>query len=139
MDNYAESGLVRFEYNHFPFLGEESFRTAIASQCADNQGMFWQYHDTIFLNWQGENVGTYSWSNLNAMAGGLGLDEDEFADCLNDNSIRDEIENQVLTARQRGVGSTPTIFINGQIFLDTLTFESYQNQINSLLGILPPE
>ena len=33
-----ETGTVRFEYRHYPFLGPESFAAAEASECARDQG-----------------------------------------------------------------------------------------------------
>ena len=54
---YAETGLVRFEYKHVALLGAESILAAEASECANEQGQFWPYHDIIFANQRGENQG----------------------------------------------------------------------------------
>ncbi|MFU8772841.1 MAG: DsbA family protein, partial [Anaerolineales bacterium] len=75
---YADTGLVRFEYKHFAFLGPESNLAAEASECAAEQGKFWQYHDTLFENLRGQNQGSYRNPALKAMAAALGLDENSF-------------------------------------------------------------
>ena len=45
------TGEVRFVYRHFAFLGEESVWAAEASECAAEQGKFWEYHDILYENW----------------------------------------------------------------------------------------
>jgi len=95
MEAYADTGLVRFEYKNFAFLGPESTAAAEASECAAEQGMFWAYHDTIFLNHEGENVGTYSDPALKNYATALGLDQDQFDDCLDSREYRTNVHRNI--------------------------------------------
>ena len=62
--DYVDAGQVRFVYRHYPFLGEESVWAAEATECAGDQGMFWEYHDILYEKWAGTNVGAYSYNNL---------------------------------------------------------------------------
>ena len=43
--NYVDRGQVRFVYRHLAFIGAESLWAAEASECANEQGRFWDYHD----------------------------------------------------------------------------------------------
>ena len=43
-----ETGTIRFEYRHYPFLGPESVSAAEASECARDQGRFNEYHLELY-------------------------------------------------------------------------------------------
>jgi protein-disulfide isomerase len=134
MEAYADTGLVRFEYKNFAFLGPESTAAAEASECAAEQGMFWAYHDTIFLNHEGENVGTYSDPALKNYATALGLDQDQFDDCLDSREYRTNVQVDIAEGRDTGINSTPTIVVNGQIVEGAVSFERLQQIIDSIIG-----
>ena len=52
---------------------------ANAAHCANDQGMFWQFHSTLYNNWAGEGTGWISSEQLNKFANTLELDMDEFS------------------------------------------------------------
>jgi protein-disulfide isomerase len=133
-DSYAESGLVRFEYNNFAFIGNESIRAAEAAECANEQGQFWQYHDTLFSNQRGENVGAFSDAMLNNFAIALGLDEAAFNECFESGRYEDMVQQEQAEGEERGVSSTPTLFLNGEKLPGGLTFEQYQQLIEGVLA-----
>jgi protein-disulfide isomerase len=59
-DKYVANGTVKIVFRHFAFIGEESIRAAEASECANEQGKFWEMYDTLFANQGGENVGDFA-------------------------------------------------------------------------------
>jgi protein-disulfide isomerase len=67
-DKYVKTGKVKIVFNHFAFIGDESIRAAEASECANAQGKFWEYADTLFSNQAGENQGAFSDANLEKFA-----------------------------------------------------------------------
>lgn len=129
--------MVRFEYRHFAFIGPESTQAAEAAECANEQGQFWQFHETIFANQRGENLGAFRDVALKAFAAALGLDEAEFERCLDSGRYRSVVQLDVQEARRRGVQSTPTIFINDQMVQGALPFEQFQALIEAELAALP--
>ncbi len=130
---YIQTGKVRFGYWHFAFLGQESFWAAEASECAAEQGKFWEYHDLLFERHQGENVGTYSKENLKRFAAELGLDTERFNECLDSGKYADLVRADTITARSLGVRSTPTFLINNRPVIGALPFEFFQQIIEAEL------
>ena len=96
-----------------PFIGEESFRAAEATECARDQDKFWEYHDTVFENWNGVNKGAYSDDNLKRFASSLQLDRDVFDSCLANGKYRGKVEEDVQLGERQGVNSTPSLFLQG--------------------------
>lgn len=98
---------IRFIYRDFPVVG--GFDAAVASECADEQGEYWAYHDLLF---SGEFANL---SNEAFLAYGerLDLDLDSFSNCLDDEQIASEVEADAVYAAGLGVTGTPTFFVNG--------------------------
>jgi protein-disulfide isomerase len=134
IETYAESGQVRFEYKHFPFIGPESTQAALAAECANEQGKFWEYHDLLFANQKGENQGAFRNNVLKQLAVEAGLDVDQFSSCLSSAKYRRVIEQDRAEARQLGVQSTPIIFVNDQRFDGAYPFEDFQKAIEAELA-----
>ncbi len=68
IQNYITTGKVYFQYKDLTFGWQESIDASEAAACADNQGKFWQFHDTLFKNQKAENSGGFSRSRLKTMA-----------------------------------------------------------------------
>jgi protein-disulfide isomerase len=109
------NGRVFFTYKDFPFLGQESFDGAVAMRVAEEMdGKFWDFHDVIFFNQQGENQDAFSSERLADMAALVGLDREQFLAEMEDPSYLEAVEAELAEGRARGVNSTPTIFVNGE-------------------------
>jgi protein-disulfide isomerase len=78
---YVNAGKVRFVYKHFAILGPESNRSAEASECAAEQGQFWDFHDVVFAD-QVTNHSSLDADQLVKLAGTVGLDTTTFRECL---------------------------------------------------------
>ena len=113
-EEFVSTGRIRFVFRHYPFIGEESFRAAEATECAADQGKFWEYHDTVFENWEGVNEGHFSDGKLKGFASTLGLDRASFDACLDDGKYRAKVAADVADGERRGVRGTPALFLNGR-------------------------
>ncbi len=131
---YIDSGTVNLVYKHSAFLGQESAWAAQASECAADQGKFWEYHDLLFERWNGENQGTFSKENLIKFAQDLKLDVAKFDPCLNNDETLERVKVDTLEGRQVGVSGTPTFFINGKPLVGAQRAEIFQAEIDELLG-----
>jgi len=134
IETYAQSGKVRFEYKHFAFIGQESTQAALAAECANEQGKFWEYHDLLFANQKGENQGAFRNSVLKKLAEEAGLDLGQFSSCLSSAKYRSVLVRDKQEGQQRGAQSTPTIFVNDQIFEGAYPFQQFQNAIEAELA-----
>jgi protein-disulfide isomerase len=108
---YVEPGQVRFEFRDYAFRGPEAVRAAEAAACAEDQGAFWRFHDTLYLNLTGP--GSFTDARLKQMAGTLGLDTGAFNSCLDSGEKRSDVEQSLASGQEQGVDSTPTILVDG--------------------------
>lgn len=119
IQNYVATGKVYYVYNFYPIIdggisSGESHQSANAAMCALEQGRFWEYHDLLYANWIGENVGSYANERLVAMAESLNLDMDAFNECFDSDKYSDVIAEDYAAGQALGINATPAIFINGQ-------------------------
>ena len=114
---------------HFAFLGQESLWAGAASECANEQGKFWEYHDYLFDHGQGENSGAFSKDNLKRYAAELKLDAAKFNQCVDSGRMEKIVQQDLDFARQLGISSTPTFAINGKPVQGALPFEEFQKII----------
>jgi len=127
----VKTGIVRFGYQHMAFLGPESKSAAEASECADEQGKFWEYHDKLFASQAGENQGAFSNDKLKKFAADLKLDTAKFNACLDSGKYSSLVENETAAAQSMGVPSTPAFLINGQQLVGAQPFEAFQKIVES--------
>ncbi len=121
-------------YFHFAFLGAESQWAAEASECAADQGAFWEYHDKLFNSQSGENQGAFNKDKLKGFADDLGLDTESFDECLDAGKYTEFVQSQTDVARRLGVQSTPTFAVNGQAVVGAQPFEAFQQVIDPILA-----
>lgn len=121
IENLVSAGKARYVYHNYPFIdgdgagnGGESDQSANASMCAREQGKFWEMHDTLYANWDGENQGAFSNARLRAMAESVGLDIDAFDECFDANKYKEDIQADFDLGKEMGVSGTPTVFVNGK-------------------------
>jgi protein-disulfide isomerase len=131
---YIATGQVRFVYNHFAIIGEESIRAAEAAECAGEQGRIWDYMETLYANQRGENRGAFADPYLKSFAEGMELDTLAFNSCLDSRRYRTLVQQETQAGRARGVTSTPTFFINGKAVLGALPFAEFQREIEAALA-----
>ena len=130
--NFVESGLVRYEYHYATFDQSVGRFAAEAAECANQQGVFWPYHDILYANQTGARD-QYSESRLIAFAEDLDLDGREFRSCLNDGKSSAVVKQDAELAADMGVNATPTIFINGEKVEGSMPFEVYKEIIEQKL------
>jgi protein-disulfide isomerase len=104
----VKDGRVRVVYRHYAFLGDSSRWAAEATECAAEQGRFWQMHDALYDSQR------RSWSKdaLKAVGREIGLGA-PFEQCVDSGRYAAGIKAEAEAAAAKGVYSTPTVFVNG--------------------------
>jgi protein-disulfide isomerase len=131
---YVDTGKLRYVFKYFPFLGDESYYAAEAAECAGDQDKFWEYHDLLFLRWQGEGRGTFLPDKLKGYAGELALDTQAFGACLDSRRHEALVLADKRDGAQAGVSRTPTLILNGQQISSPRDFEELKAKIEEALN-----
>lgn len=133
---YVATGKAKIVWKQFPIEGEESVWAAQASECAAEQNAFWEYHDTLFLNRKGINVGTFVISNLKLFAKELGLDTEAFDACLDSEKYIDKLVADAEEARRREIDGTPTFFVGQTKVVGAKPYSDFETAIEDELAKL---
>ncbi len=113
------------------FLGDESQWAAEASECADEQGKFWEYHDKLFASQSGENQGAFAKDKLKKFAADLNLDTTKFNACLDSGKFTQVIKDETQMAGSLGVQSTPTFLVNTTPVQGAQPFDTFSKLIEA--------
>jgi protein-disulfide isomerase len=132
ISDYVEPGIVRFEFHDYAFRGPEAVRAAEAAACAADQGAYWRYHDTLYLNQSGPN--SFTDVRLKQMAETLGLDTGTFNQCLDSGEKKAAVEASIAEAQAQGIDSTPTIIINGTEIAEWHDYNAVKQAIDAALA-----
>lgn len=142
-ENYIDTGKIKLVYRDLPLdnLHPNARPAHIAAECADEQGKFWEYHDTLFEN-QGEwnRLSSVDLSSqLNQYATSMGLNSASFDSCLSSKSMADEVQADYLQASQYGATGTPTFFIGNEKdgfikLVGAQPYSAFQAAIDAQLG-----
>lgn len=130
---YIEAGKVKFVYRDFAGGNANAQKAAEATECAGDQEKFWEMHDKVFEG-QGEWSGGDVVNITKRYASELGLDEDEFADCLGTGKYAEEVQKDLQDGARAGVSGTPAFFVNGIFVTGSKPFEVFKQIIDSELA-----
>lgn len=148
VEEYVKTGKVYFIYRSMGNfvsrdVGTESQDAAHAAYCAGDENKYWEYHDMLFTNWNGENQGAFSRKRLDAFAKALGLDTAAFKTCMDAGKYMDMVqqdgvdgERDITTAPNydgQGYG-TPSFIVNGRLIGGAQPFEVFQQEIEAALA-----
>jgi protein-disulfide isomerase len=130
---------VAVEFNDFPLpanVHRFAFLTAEAGQCANVQGKFWEYHDTLYAEqavWSANTSETAVQDLLVGYAKDLGMNTADFEQCLDDHEQRSLVQEDVNEGDAVKVQSTPTLFINEERYAGVSTYKSIKDAIQKEL------
>jgi protein-disulfide isomerase len=125
-ETYIKTGQASFVYRHYAILGRPSTDAAKGSECAAEQGKFWEYHDRLFKNQGGMSFTT---AKLKQYAQESGLKMSSFSQCLDSNKYLKKVEGETSVAIFLGTRGTPTFYVNGRRLVGAQQFETFQKII----------
>jgi protein-disulfide isomerase len=109
--NYVETGKVKFIFKDYNIIGEDSVKASQGAHCANDQGLFWEYHDKLYSNWTGENNGWASGTNLTNFAEEISLDMNKWTECMMQQKHSQIILSSNEDARALELTGTPAFFV----------------------------
>lgn len=122
-------GKVRVVHKDFPLSSHTgALPAAEAARCAGAQGVFWEYHDLLYLS-----VPDFSRDDLIRYAGRLNLDRTAFTTCIDTRRPRKDVEADVAEGRVIGIRGTPTFVVNGTLLVGAQPIEAFREAIREAL------
>ncbi len=129
IDKFVNTGVVRFVYRDLPLsFHPHSQKAAEAAECAHEQGKFWEFHDKLFANQKG-----LSTDNYKKYAAELGLNMEQFNDCLESEKYYEETQEDAKVASEQGIRGTPGFVINGQMINGAQPYDKFEQVICSIV------
>lgn len=120
---------VAWVYRHFPLsFHPEALPAAVASECASEQGKFWEYADALFENQDSLDEDYYP-----ELAKTLGLNVTNFQTCLDSGKYDDLIDTQTSAGAAAGVNGTPATFVNGELISGAVPYATLQGIVEDAL------
>lgn len=138
---YIQTGKVNMLFEHFTIYGPDSITAAIASQCASDQGKFWNLYNILYNNQGSVNSGWASKDNLKKFASKIpGLDTQKFNSCLDSGKYVSLVQNDLAFATSLGLQGTPAFIIeksdgsNPELLPGAYPFPSFKAIIDKKVG-----
>ena len=122
---------IRLVFRQFPVsaLHRQAEEAAEASECAAEQGKFWEAVEKLYAN-----QSDLSDAALRRYAAELGLDLDRFNQCLTNQSMAERVRRDLADGRALGVRGTPTFFIDQRAIEGAPTLAEFAQVIEQELA-----
>lgn len=142
--NYVDTGKVRYIFRDFPTAPQNVAIAGFAIARCAGEDKYYDVLDDLMRNQNGILSATRAGAAkgaLQAVAARHGIEtEAELDACLEDGDIRKAIADVVIAGQDRGVNSTPTLFIDGRRIERTETWytpEGLAGILDDALGVDP--
>jgi protein-disulfide isomerase len=128
---------IKFIFRHFPLsipAHDKAYNAAVATEAAGMQGRFWEMQNLLFTNqqvWTSNPDYRRLWEEY---AVKIGLDVERFKNDMAGLSAKSRVDADMQRGRALNIGSTPTIYINGQsVPFEQMTIEIMRQVIDAEL------
>jgi protein-disulfide isomerase len=138
---YIKPGKVALVFVHIPNKGFDSWPAALAAQCTNDQGKFWQFHKALYKNQGPIDSGWASIPNLKKFASQIsGLNMQKFNSCFNNQKYKALAEHDLALAHAFGFTNSPSFIVaksdgsNPQKIEGAQPFIAFKTVIDKELG-----
>jgi protein-disulfide isomerase len=135
--SYIQTGKASMVFKHFVTHGDDSITAAIASQCANEQGKFWNFYKMVYENQGPENSGWANIENMKKFASQIpGLDKQKFNSCIDSQKYKTLVNDDMTLGVSLGMQGTPSFIIvksdgsKPETLLGAQPFPSFQSIID---------
>ena len=122
---------VNWVYRHFPLdsIHPNARPAAEASECAGEQGKFWEFSDAMF-----EDQGSLGSNFYVQVATNNGLNMNQFNECVSSRKYQDKVESDLQEGLATGVNGTPGSFVNGRSIAGAVPYANLKAAIDDALA-----
>jgi len=134
---YIDTGKAKLAFRHYPLtsIHPNAQKAAEASECANDQDKFWEYHDQLFTNqadWESLS-GDEVINKFVEYANTIGVDGETLRECVTSGKMAENVKKDVDAGTKVGVDGTPATFVNGMLISGAVPFEEFKAQIDAAL------
>lgn len=140
-ETYIQTGKVALVFGHLPNRGLDSMGAALAAQCTNDQGKFWQFHNLLYSNQKPIDSGWVSEENLKNFASQIpGLDTKQFDSCFDSKKYKSFVQKDIDLALSFGFRETPSFIVqnsNGsdrEMLSGALPFDSFKTVVEKKIS-----
>jgi len=120
---------MSFTYKDTPLpMHSHAQKAAEAAHCAEAQGKYWEYHDTLY------KTKALDVDQLKEHARTLKLDAAKFDACLDSDSQAKLVKSQLDEGMGLKIEGTPSFFINGRFYSGNLSFDELKSVVEEELA-----
>ncbi len=129
LEIYGEQ--VKLVFKHFPLtsIHPSAQKAAEATECAGDQGKFWEMHDWMF-----DNQKELAVDDLKTAAANLGMNSSEFNGCLDSGKYEGKVKNDTEEAKGLGLSGAPAFFVNDTLISGAQPIEKFREVIDAELA-----
>jgi predicted DsbA family dithiol-disulfide isomerase len=121
---------LRVVFADFPLsITQYAVGAAEAARCANEQGQFWPFHDTLLAD-----QSKLAPADLKALAVKLKLDAAKFNDCFDKKKYDKDVQKDVEQGKSLGLEGAPAFFINGRPILGPQAADKFDQIIDEELA-----
>lgn len=135
LENQVANGEIVIVFHDFPLnsIHPQAAIAANAARCAGEGGAaaYWAMHDRLFAD-----IGEWSNNDAHTVFAGyaeeLGFAGSDFVACLEENRHAEAVEADLAFGQSRGVGSTPSFFLNDQPVIGAYPLDYFNQAIAAI-------
>ena len=138
-EEYVMTGKVNVIFKDYTIIGQDSVIAAHGAHCASEQNKFWEFHNILYENWDGENTGWAGNESMYKYAKELNLDMKKFEECNSEFRYENKISSSNMDANTLGISGTPAFYIINansqqvQAVSGAQPYEVFERIFNSML------
>jgi protein-disulfide isomerase len=121
-EEFIDPNVVQLAYRHYPVLGDNSVRAALAAECAAQQGKFWEMHELLYSWKAGVGVERFPSELLQNLAIGTRIGPVEYRECMENPDTIIPVEQGLRDGFSLGVRQLPAVYVNGKLVNGTVDY-----------------
>ncbi len=132
---YIDTGKVYYIYKDLPIVSTQGHLAAQAAECAGKQNAYWEMHHKLFLTPDDWNASAEAaLVNFRRYAEELELDASTLAQCVAEEQLKGDIDEDFAEAQALRLGGTPAFFINARLLSGAQPIEFWTRVLDDELA-----